>query len=128
MIKKVMVKKLKPAAKDKRGLIYDILETSVKHVGYITFVKNAVRGKHYHKKSTQFTYVISGKIELITKDLKPGSRLKKVVMTKGDFALIPPLVIHAYRALVSSEILDMTTESRVGNGYEVDTTRVDLEI
>lgn len=126
---KIIIKKLEPATVDERGAIYDILEAEVKHIGYITFVKGAVRGKHYHKKSTQFTYMLSGRIELITKDLRQKeAEIEKVVMTARDLATIPPSIIHAYRALDDSVILDITTESRLGDGYESDTIRVDLNI
>lgn len=121
----VIIKKIEPVATDDRGSIYDILEAEVNHVGYVTFTKGAVRGKHYHKKSTQYSYVVSGEIELITRNVAEGSKITKVAMTAGDFAAIPPMVIHTYKGLTDAVMLDLTTESRLGSGYEDDTVRVD---
>lgn len=123
-MKKVIVKKLTPAFTDKRGLILDILEEKIHHLGYITFTKNAVRAAHYHKKSTQYTYVLSGVIELTVKGLAANARKKKIRMTPGTLASIPPRIIHVYRALTPAVILDMTTEHRRAGNYEKDTIRV----
>ncbi len=118
--------KLKPVFEDKRGKIFDVVEDPISHIGFITFKKGAVRGNHYHKKSTQFTYVIDGKIELFTQDIrKPKSPIIKTVMTAGHFAEIPPHVIHTYRAVTPSSMIDCTSATRKAQGYEKDTMRVD---
>lgn len=117
---------IKPAFSDKRGLVADIFEGKIAHVGYVTFVKNAVRGNHYHKKSTQYTYIIFGEVELFLKHFKKKSnKIRKVILKKGYFVSIPPGFIHAYKAITSTVMLDMTTLSRKGSGYENDTIRVD---
>ena len=57
------IKKKKLNFKDKKGSILDIFQDSPKeHCSIVTFNKNAVRGNHFHKKSTQYTYVISGQL------------------------------------------------------------------
>lgn len=123
--RKVIVKKLKPVFRDSRGDIFDLVEDEIHHIGFITFRKGVVRANHYHKKSTQYTYVIKGKIELITKDAKnKNAKIKKSIMDEGTYAMIPPYIIHAYRALTPASIIDCTTESRKAAGYESDTVRV----
>lgn len=122
---KTIVYTIKPVFSDKRGDIFDILEDKVNHIGMVTFAKKGViRGNHYHKKSTQFTYVLSGKIKMTTTNLK-GNEKKVFIMQKDSFAKIPPSTIHIYESLSKAEILDMTTESRKGTGYEKDTIRID---
>jgi dTDP-4-dehydrorhamnose 3,5-epimerase len=126
MNKKVTVKKIAPVFEDERGAIYDLLEVPVRHSGLITFVKGAKRGSHYHKKSTQYTYIIQGRIEVRIKDTKsPDAKVESYLIEKGDLMEIPPLVIHTYQALENSVMLDFTTESRLEDGYETDTIRVD---
>ena len=116
---------IKPAFKDKRGSIADILEGEVvKHIGIITFSKGAVRGNHYHKISTQYTYVLDGKIKFETRSTSKGSKVQSKILKAGDFASIPQGVIHTYTALTKASLLDFTTLARTDNGYEKDTIRI----
>ena len=62
--------------KDKRGLITDLLEKKmINTVTLITQKKGTVRGNHYHKKTIQWNYLLSGKIEVVGK--KNGKNKKK---------------------------------------------------
>ena len=71
---------------------------------------------------------MSGKVELITKDLDdPNAEIKRVTLNKGDFVFIPTRIIHTMKALEDTEFLDFNTESRSGTGYEDDTVRVEIE-
>ncbi len=126
-MEKFKVERIAPAFSDDRGSIVDVLNgKEIRHAGIITFRKGSVRAKHYHKKQTQYTYVLKGKIELTTKDLRDKVPVKSnVVISEGYLASIPPMVIHIYNALDDSVILDLTTESRSDGGYEDDTFRVD---
>jgi hypothetical protein len=50
--------RVKPAVADRRGTITDVLDgIPVECVTLVTSNKGAVRGNHYHKKTTQYTYV-----------------------------------------------------------------------
>ena len=126
MLNKVTVRKIKPVHIDKRGAIVDILEkVPIKHVGFITFEKGVVRANHYHKKQTQYTYVLDGEIKLITKHFKGGKKITKITKP-GDFVSIPPGFIHAYVAMKKSSIVVLTNFSRSIKKYEDDTFRVQL--
>ena len=58
------IKLLKENFKDNRGKIIDVFVNSPKeHCLIVTFTKGAVRGNHYHKKSTQFSFVLNGKLD-----------------------------------------------------------------
>ncbi len=114
---------LKPVFTDARGDIFDIVEGGVGHVGIVTFVKGAVRAKHYHKQSTQYSYVISGSIRLTLSEVG-GGNAQTFTLEKGSFTTIPPLVVHRYEALADAEMLDITTLARTDDGYEKDTVRV----
>ncbi|MBY0539783.1 cupin domain-containing protein [Patescibacteria group bacterium] len=116
-------KTLTPAFSDARGDIFDLLEEKVGHVGMITFTKGAVRANHYHRESTQYSYVLEGKIRLTTYAVD-GSQKEETILVPGSFSRIPPLYVHRYEALEDSKILDMTTLSRTDDGYEQDTVRI----
>lgn len=124
----VEIRRLKPTHKDDRGSIIDLLNTKdpPEHIGMITFTKDTVRANHYHKQSMQYDYVVSGRLELATKGVdEPMTATKRHILEPGDLAIIPINVIHAYRALQPTVIIDMTTRSREGSGYENDTFRVE---
>ena len=60
--------KIKINHKDIRGIISDILENeNINAITLITIKKGSIRGNHYHKKTYQWNYVISGKMKLVTK-------------------------------------------------------------
>ena len=57
--------KISPVFKDSRGDILDILEGQhIMHIGLLKSNPGSISGNHYHKKSTQWTYVIEGKIKV----------------------------------------------------------------
>lgn len=116
---------IKPAFSDARGDIFDIIEEPASHVGLVTFKKGAVRGNHYHKKSTQYTYILKGKIKFVISGLN-GKNKKEFILKEGMFSRIPPRIVHAYKALTPATMLDMTTLSRGAKGYEEDTVRVTI--
>ena len=126
MLNKVTVQKIKPVHVDKRGLIIDILEgVPVKHVGLVTFEKGVIRGNHYHKKQTQYTYLLEGEIKLVTRKVSGGKTITKITKP-GDFISIPPNFIHTYMAIKKSKIIVLTDFSRDYKSYEEDTFKVQL--
>lgn len=121
----VTVTKITPAFTDARGSITDILDGHVASTGIITFTKGAVRGNHYHKRQTQYTYMLSGAVELSVRDSRiENGPVENVTLNTGDLASIPTHIVHAYRALEDASMLCLTDLSRVAGGYEEDTYRV----
>ena len=71
-----MNKILKVNFKDKRGKIIDIFVSSPKeHCTLVTFNKGAVRGNHFHKKTIQYTFVIEGKLLLMSQKVNQEGKL-----------------------------------------------------
>ena len=125
---------LKPVHKDERGEIFDLFDTGeasperIEHIGFITIKKGAARGSHYHKKSTQYTYIIHGQVEWLTQDLrKKDAPVESRILGPHDLAIDPPGVAHKMIAVEDAEFLDMTDVSRAEGGYEKDTIRVELK-
>ena len=123
---KTTVRSITPAFSDQRGVIIDVLDGQIFHTGILTFTKDAVRANHYHKKQTQYTYSLTGTVELCVRDSRtPDAPVGPFIRKPGDLATIPPFVIHAYRALEDASMLCLTDLSRNGTGYEDDTFRVE---
>lgn len=126
ILNKVTIRKIKPVYTDSRGMITDILEgVAIKHVGLVTFEKGVVRGNHYHKKQTQYTYLLEGKIKLVTRKAS-GGKVSIKITEPGDFISIPPEFIHTYVAIQKSSIIVLTNFSRSIKKYEDDTFRAQL--
>lgn len=117
---------------DERGKIIDILEKEV--IEYVTLIsskKGAVRGNHYHKESVQYTFVLNGRLKLLTQ--MHGGEIETMIIKAGDLVFTPPMEKHALIALTDSEFFVFTRGPRGGTNYEKDTYRLtekltDLEI
>ena len=45
------------------------------HCTIVTFNKNAIRGNHFHKKSTQYSFILNGKLKMITAKVDKKGRI-----------------------------------------------------
>src|SRR3989338_70828 len=123
----VKIERLSPAFSDERGVITDILSGEMRNIGIITQKNGSVRGNHYHKAQTQYTYILKGRIEMTTKDLRePDSVPKTAVISEGQLITHPAMVAHTYRALEDTAFLAITTKRRDNGGYDDDTFRIEL--
>ena len=128
-----MKKHLEINHSDARGTIRDIFVSSPKdHCSIITFAPDAVRANHFHKESTQYTYVIDGEIAMASRVVdengEPKSEVEKTVLRAGDLVTHPPLHAHAFRALSAATILAFADGVRGGNNYESDVFRLETSI
>ena len=116
-----------PAFTDHRGEITDLLETeSINAVTAVTFTRGAVRANHFHKLTTQWNYLLSGKIKLLTQ--VPGEPVVETVMMPGDFVVTGPNVSHALVALEESSLMVFAKGPRGGKAYESDTFRLETPL
>lgn len=115
--------KLIPAHTDARGSITDLIsDDEVNAVTLITFTKGAVRANHYHERTIQWNYVLSGEILLVTQ--MPGDERIEKVLKKGDFAVTRENERHALQGVTEAEVLILTKGPRAGTKYENDTFRL----
>lgn len=124
-----MIQKKKINQKDKRGFILDIFVDKPKdHCTLVTFKKNSVRGNHFHKKSTQYSFILEGKLTMITSKVDKngklfGKKLKRIVK-KNDLITHKPFVSHVFKAKTKSIMLAFADGLRGGKNYEKDTFRL----
>ncbi len=90
-------------------------------VTIITNKKGAVRANHYHKKTIQYTFVLTGRVKYVSQG-KDGR--KTVVLRPGDLAVSPPNESHATEALTDATFLALAHGLRHGRDYEKDTFRL----
>jgi quercetin dioxygenase-like cupin family protein len=118
---------LVPAFSDSRGTITDILENeNINAITRITFRKGAVRANHYHKQTTQWNYLISGRVTLVSQI--EGQPMVQTILEPGDLAVTEPNVRHALVGIEDAELLVFTRGPRGGKEYESDTFRLETPL
>jgi quercetin dioxygenase-like cupin family protein len=116
------------AFKDDRGSITDIFyQANMNHGCVITNQPGAVRGNHYHKLTTQYTFVMSGTLTYYSKNLYITDQPPNVLQASaGDMIISEPFEIHAMRAGPDGcTFIAFAEGPRGGADYESDTYRVD---
>ena len=121
--------KLDIAFKDSRGIILDIFESAPKdHGALITFNNGARRANHYHKKTTQYTFLVSGTLLMRTAQVnKDGDfieNIKEDVIKPHMLITHRPYEAHAFEASENSTILAFACGLRGGKDYEKDVYRL----
>ena len=110
-------------------ILEELLQTWFIKTKSITLViypqKNSIRGNHYHKKTSQYNFVIDGIINYYFKT-KKQKKIKVIKLKKGDLILTKPNEIHAFKTVSSKSIfMVFTVGIRGGKDYEKDTYRVE---
>ena len=113
--------------RDARGTISDILDdVPVNAVTIITSKKGVARGNHFHKKTVQYTYVVSGRVRYLSR--KGGGKVRSAVLSAGGLAISPPGEAHTVVALADTVFLSISRGPRHGRNYEADTYRLDVPL
>lgn len=111
---------LKPDFVDDRGAITDLIAGfSVSAITHITCNPGAVRGNHVHQRTTQWDYVIRGRVRRVV--ACPGGRKHEFVLVQGDLFRTDANEAHAIEALEYSELMIFTVGPRSGKDYDEDT-------
>ena len=121
---------LQPNFSDHRGDITDIFVNSPKdHCCIITNNDGAIRANHYHKLSTQYTYVIDGSLKMASVIVSKSGEFNKSditfqVLEAGSLVVHKPYEAHAFKSINQSKILAFACGIRGGNNYENDVYRL----
>ena len=77
---------------DNRGSLTQLIHNGFEQINVLDSKKGVERGSHFHKRSIEAFYIISGsvKVTLISKDKEKD----EVIFIKGDFFEIYPNVLH----------------------------------
>jgi quercetin dioxygenase-like cupin family protein len=106
---------------DHRGLIRDLLTGPIDAITQIDTVAGAVRGNHVHRKTIQWTYVVSGRLRVVTEF---GGVRTEDDYGPGSLIVDAPGVAHAWQAIGDCRVLVFTRGPRSGADYESDTERL----
>ena len=112
---------------DARGTITDIFyKINANHACLITNAPGAIRGNHYHKHTTQYTYILTGNLVYYSKPVNSNDLPEEFLAKKGDFIISEPNEIHAWRTGPEGcTLIAFAQGPRGGEDYENDTVRVE---
>lgn len=110
---------------DERGIIEDLLITPLDGVTRIQTRSGAIRGNHIHAATVQWTYVLSGRLLIVTE--KGGFRQRREY-GPGEMACEEAGIPHAWRAITDCTVLVFTRGPRVSDAYESDTQRLETPL
>lgn len=92
--------------KDERGSLTQLVHGGWNQVNYITSVKGAFRGDHYHVYNKEAFYVISGGFKLSLRHNKTNESAEYNIKT-GDFFVIHPNVMHSFLYTEDTALISM---------------------
>lgn len=107
---------------DDRGTIQDILTESIDSVTEIYSREGAIRGNHVHKETTQWTYVVYGRLRAVSRGA--DGFIDDNVHGPGALLCDEPGDAHAWEALEGTLVMVFTKGPRSGANYESDTQRL----
>lgn len=123
-------KTIEVATSDERGNISDIfVNQQWQHVAIIN-TPNAseenpvIRGNHFHKRSEQSIYVISGKLKYWYKSPEE-THAHYIDVSAGSCVYTPSLEIHALEIKEPTTFMAFANGIRGGDDYESDTFRTE---
>lgn len=118
------IKKIKCIQEDERGSITDIVEQVDFNGATIILSKSgSVRGNHFHKKTIQHVYILSGKMKCLAQ--KPQQKVMMAIVEQGDLVSHDLLESHSFEALEDTLFLVLSSGLRTGKDYEKDTYRLE---
>lgn len=99
--------------KDERGFFIEIFRTDqlklkkkILQVSHSLTKKNIIKGWHFHKRQTQWNYLLKGKIKVFLIDKRKNSKTFKKIKSfsidaskKNYVYIFPPHIGHAYLTL-----------------------------
>jgi quercetin dioxygenase-like cupin family protein len=109
---------------DNRGSITDLVVGEITSITHISFTKNAVRGNHFHKLTTQWKYILNGSLLMVTLDLE--NKPIEIIGKAGDLFVSYPGEPHAMKAIEPSEMIVITSGPRAGDNYHDDTFKLQI--
>ena len=104
---------------DARGTICQIISIPNSQVNYLFTKKGAKRGDHYHKKSKEYFFVISGKVRISAYSVNAPEEKEELVFETGDLFMVEPFTRHSFDILEDTR-MTVIYDFGIENGDEKD--------
>lgn len=76
---------------DSRGSLTQLIHDGFKQINVLDSKKGVKRGSHFHKRSVEAFYVVSGSVQV---SLLSKENSETIIFKKGDFFEISPFILH----------------------------------
>jgi oxalate decarboxylase/phosphoglucose isomerase-like protein (cupin superfamily) len=124
----VKIEKASIWKQDERGIAYGFSARDSSYFIVLYRKAGTTSGDHYHKgtiesKNPEVFYFVSGKAELVTRDINTGEE-QVFQLEEGLKIEIPPNIYHSFRALTDIILLELNTSEEDFNKYEADTVKI----
>jgi quercetin dioxygenase-like cupin family protein len=110
--------------KDTRGIIQNLLLTTVSNVALVTSKKGSTRSNHYHKEDWHYLYVVSGSLNYYERDIDGSGDVEPLIIKAGELIFTPPLKVHKTVFLEDTIMISMGKKSQDHVHHEEDVVRV----
>lgn len=94
---------------DNRGKLIELFKGRFAQCNLLLMKKGTVWGKHYHKKTTEYFYILQGKLSVSLLFLKDKKQSKEILKA-GDSFIIKPYTLHTLSILKPSQCLVLYTQ------------------
>ncbi len=111
---------------DERGMIQPLCDLDMKSASLIVTKPNIWRANHYHKEDWHYLYVVEGSFEYYFRETNSGSKIKKIVVSKGELLFTGPMIDHAMFYTEDTTLVCVSKNPRDQKTYEADTVRIDF--
>jgi quercetin dioxygenase-like cupin family protein len=109
---------------DARGVIQNLLLTTVRNVALVTSKAGTTRSNHYHKADWHYLYVISGSFNYYERALDGSSEVEPLLVKAGEMVFTPPLKVHRTDFLEDTVMLSMGKNPQDHVHHEEDVVRM----
>lgn len=111
---------------DQRGSLVEntneLIMTASHHFFVSKSITGIVRGNHYHKRKSEWFYVIQGKCKIVIEDINTKKREEIDVDEKEDLVVnIGPNKAHAFKNLGDGEMILLALVNEVHDQKDPDT-------
>ena len=121
-----MLVPLDPPFVDDRGIIQNLLLTSITSVTIITSKAGSVRSNHYHKTDWHYLYVLSGSMKYYERAIDESNNVEPIIVKAGQMVFTPPKQIHKTEFIEDTVLLSFAHNIRDHEHHEADIVREDF--
>ncbi len=108
---------------DERGLIQNLLNTSINGAAILTSKKGSIRSNHYHREDFHYLYIISGSMEYYERSINEEFVGKPLIVNAGEMIFTPPLKVHKTVFLDDTTMISFSKRNRDHDSHEEDLVR-----
>lgn len=89
---------------DIRRTIKQLVTADLKQINIYTAKKDSILGRHFHKETNEYFFVIKGQIYAEIFDIRTGEPTSKI-FDAGDMFVVQPFEVHTIECMTEAKIM-----------------------